>query len=113
MASTIEEPVDEWVPSMMDDPERRERRYLIVSVDDHVVEPPHLFEGRVSKKYGDRVPHVVDTGDGHEAWLFDGTRRPNVGFNATVGRSRVDNTEPINFKDMRASAYDIHARIKD
>ena len=29
---------------------------IFVSVDDHVVEPPHLFEGRMPAAYADRAP---------------------------------------------------------
>lgn len=29
---------------------------ILVSVDDHLVEPPNLFEGRVANKYADEAP---------------------------------------------------------
>ena len=29
------------------DPSPREVKYTVISVDDHVVEPPHTFEGRL------------------------------------------------------------------
>ena len=29
------------------EPEAREQRYTVISVDDHVVEPAHTFEGRL------------------------------------------------------------------
>jgi hypothetical protein len=32
---------------------------IFVSVHDHVVEPPDLFEGRVPAKYADRADRVV------------------------------------------------------
>src|SRR2546429_975349 len=31
----------------------------IISVDDHVVEPPDVFTGRLPKKYADRGPRLV------------------------------------------------------
>jgi hypothetical protein len=31
---------------------------ILVSVDDHVIEPAHLVEGRVSKEYRDAAPRV-------------------------------------------------------
>ena len=37
-------------------PERRPRFHTLVSADDHLVEPPHLFEGRLPKKFADREP---------------------------------------------------------
>ena len=43
----------------------------IISVDDHVVEPPDLWTSRISATYGDCVPHVVrerfDGGPGRTA----------------------------------------------
>jgi hypothetical protein len=31
---------------------------LIISVDDHVLEPPNLFQDRVPSRYRDLAPHV-------------------------------------------------------
>ncbi len=42
----------------------------IISVDDHVVEPPELFERRLLAAYRDRAPHVVASG-----WEWDFTRK--------------------------------------
>ena len=33
--------------------------YRIISVDDHVVEPPDLWTSRLPAKFRDRAPHVV------------------------------------------------------
>ena len=35
---------------------------ILVSIDDHVVEPPDMFDRHAPAKYRDRVPHVA-TGD--------------------------------------------------
>ena len=35
------------------EPERAERLYTVISVDDHIVEPPDTFEGRVPKKFAE------------------------------------------------------------
>ena len=45
---------------------------ILVSIDDHVVEPPDMFERHAPAKYRDRVPHVVMGDDGIEKWLFEG-----------------------------------------
>ena len=37
---------------------------ILVSVDDHVVEPPNMFEGRLPAKYADQAPRVVERRDG-------------------------------------------------
>ena len=37
---------------------------ILVSVDDHLVEPPDLFEGHLPAKYADRAPRVVANDEG-------------------------------------------------
>ena len=65
---------------------RASAAYTVISVDDHVVEPPDAFTGRFPKKFADEEPRVVATDDGGEAWIWQGQLLPNVGFNAVVGR---------------------------
>ena len=87
--------------TLLPDPPRAERRYLMISCDDHIVEPPHAFEGRVPAKFADRAPRVVDR-DGVESWLFDGELMPNVGFNAVAGRPIDEYSfDPTRFEHMR------------
>ena len=52
---------------------------ILVSVDDHVVEPPDMFEGRVPAKWKDRAPRIVHNDDGTDVWSFEGNTIPNVG----------------------------------
>src|SRR6476659_1491149 len=99
-----------WLP----EPERAGRRYTVISVDDHIVEPPNAFEGRMPAKYTDRAPSVVERDDGSEAWVYEGQELPNVGFNAVVGRPVTEYSfEPTRFDEMRRGAWDIEARIAD
>ena len=101
--------------TLLPDPERRARRYTIISVDDHLCEPPDLFEGRLPKRFSDRTPRVVETDEGTEAWLFEDVLMPQVGFNAAAGRppEEVVSRDPVRFSEMRRSAWDIHARVED
>ena len=57
---------------------------ILVSIDDHVVEPPDMFEHHAPAKYRDRVPHVVMGDDGNEKWLFEGQQVGSMGLNAVV-----------------------------
>ncbi|MBW2498954.1 MAG: amidohydrolase, partial [Deltaproteobacteria bacterium] len=72
--------------SFLPEPEPRERWATILSVDDHVVEPPDIFEDRFSSLFADDAPRVVETDDGGQAWLWLDRILPNVGFNAVAGR---------------------------
>jgi predicted TIM-barrel fold metal-dependent hydrolase len=100
--------------SFLPEPARRPRRYTVISVDDHIVEPPHTFEGRLPARYADRAPRVVEGADGQQTWVYDGNDFPNVGFNAVVGRPvREYSFEPARFDEMRRGAWDIAERIRD
>ncbi len=99
---------------LLPDPEPRPIRYTIISVDDHLVEPPNMFEGRLPSRFQKLAPRVVETEEGHQVWEFDGKIYLQVGLNAVVGRPREDwKVEPTRFEDMRPGCYDIDARIKD
>lgn len=99
--------------TFLDEPERQERHYTFISVDDHIVEPPDAFEGRFPAKFADRAPRIEDRGDA-EVWVYDGQDFPNVGFNAVVGRPVEEYSfEPTRFESMRRGAWDIHARVAD
>ena len=58
---------------------------ILVSVDDHVVEPPHLFEGRLPAKYRDRAPHVVHVGPEGLAHVGDLVDERDLGGQEGVG----------------------------
>src|SRR5689334_16203553 len=87
---------------------------ILVSVDDHLVEPPDLFDGRLESRYADRAPKVVAKDDGSDVWIFEGTEIPNVGLNAVVGRPPEEyGVDPTSFREIRRGAYDIDHRILD
>jgi predicted TIM-barrel fold metal-dependent hydrolase len=96
------------------EPEPREVKYTVISVDDHLVEPKHMFEGRLPKRLQDRAPRIVETPEGHEVWEFEGQTHYQVGMNALSGR-RKDNVliEPFRYEHMRPGCYDVDARIRD
>jgi predicted TIM-barrel fold metal-dependent hydrolase len=99
-----------WLP----EPEPREVRYTVISVDDHVVEPPHLFEGRMPARLQDQAPRIVETPEGQEVWEFEGQRFTQSGTNALAGRTRETlNIAPVRFDQMRRGCWDIEARIRD
>jgi predicted TIM-barrel fold metal-dependent hydrolase len=87
---------------------------VLVSVDDHVVEPPDLFEGRLAAKHVERAPKLVRKDSGIDVWSFMGAELPNIGLNAVAGRPPEEFAmDPTSFDDMRSGCYDIHDRVKD
>lgn len=87
---------------------------VLVSVDDHLVEPPTMFEGRLPVRHAESAPRVVRKTDGSDVWLFNGTEIPNIGLNAVAGRPKEEyGIEPTAFDEMRPGCYDVDERIKD
>ena len=87
---------------------------ILVSVDDHLCEPPHMFDEHLPAKWKDEAPKLIRTDEGNDVWTFNNTVIPNVGLNAVAGRPKEEyGMEPTSFEEMRAGCYDIHERIKD
>jgi predicted TIM-barrel fold metal-dependent hydrolase len=100
--------------TFLPEPQPRPQRYTVISVDDHVVEPPDAFTDRFPRKFADAEPRVVPTDDGGEAWLWQDQLLPNVGFNAVAGRPSTEfGFEPTRFDQMRRGAWDVDARVAD
>src|SRR6516164_9787290 len=57
---------------------------ILISIDDHVIEPPDMFEGHVPAKWADQAPRLVTEADGTQYWEFQGARTGNSGLNAVV-----------------------------
>ena len=75
---------------------------IIVSVDDHVVEPPDLFERHLPAKFKDIAPHVIRTADGSDVWQFMEQQIPNIGLNAVAGRPPEEyGVDPTAFEEIR------------
>ena len=68
------------------EPEPAEVKYTVISVDDHLVEPPDMFEGRLPAKLQEHAPKIVVNAAGHEVWEFEGQTHYQVGMNAIAGR---------------------------
>jgi len=96
------------------EPEPAPVRYTVISVDDHVVEPPHLFSTHLPARLRERGPRIVEAKNGAQVWEFEGEIYSQVGMNAVAGR-RQDTVklEPFRFDQMRPGCYDVHARVRD
>ncbi|HEY7135383.1 MAG TPA: amidohydrolase family protein [Acidimicrobiia bacterium] len=87
---------------------------IIVSVDDHVVEPPDLFDRHLPAKYKEIAPHVVRKADGTDVWQFQGMEVPNIGLNAVAGRPPEEyGIDPTSFDEIRPGCFDLEKRILD
>ena len=90
---------------------------IMVSVDDHLVEPPSMsdyFADHFPAKYRDRVPRVIHRDDGTDAWLVEGHEVSSFGLNAVAGRVPEEwGNDPGCFEEVRKGTWDVHERIRD
>src|SRR5262249_7847877 len=101
---------------LLPDPEPRTRIRPLISVDDHIVEPRDVFEGRLASRFVDAAPRVVGDEFGNEKWLLEGRQLGTIGLSAVVGRPEGPEkwtTDPVRFDEMRPGCWDITARVKD
>ncbi len=108
----------------------------IVSVDDHVIEPPDLWQTHIAEQYRDRAPRVeripcarmgyvggVFSADPAEPgedgvpcdwWRFEDLLIPRTRVESAVGYDRDDVTvTPTTYDEMRPGCYDAKARLED
>ena len=101
----------------------------IVSPDDHVVEPPHLWQSRLPERCKESGPRVVrltgrlqmdgsfiEDADGLPAdvWLYDG-KATGISKTVTAAGFRLDelSNTPMTFDSIRSGCFDPKARIAD
>lgn len=100
--------------TLLPDPDARSIVAPLISVDDHLVEPPHVFESRGPRYLRDQMPRIVEK-DGAQFWAVEDHLEPILGGNATSGRpvSEWDALEPLRYEDMRRGCWDVDARVAD
>jgi predicted TIM-barrel fold metal-dependent hydrolase len=106
----------------------------IVSVDDHVVEPPHVWETWLPAKYRDKGPRVERRGIGTmrhvgggtyeqtfdpegpqaDCWVYEDLVYIHKRHVAAVGYDRDEMTmTPMTYEEMRPGCYEPKARVDD
>ena len=101
--------------ALLPDPDPRHRQHVLISVDDHVIEPPDMFVGRLPAAVADRRAQgrrepTTDARCG----AMKTREYPNIGLNAVIGRPHEEwSMEAARFDEMRRGCWDIDARIAD
>ena len=103
----------------------------IISVDDHVIEPPHLFERWLPSAYRERGPRVVrmpwevgpgyrqrfrpaDSGPLGDFWVVEDIAQAVLTSLTAVGRDGSEVVDaPTVYEEMRPGCYDPAARLAD
>lgn len=86
---------------------------ILVSVDDHAIEPPNAFKHHMPEKFKGREPHVEKRGD-RDVWVFEEEATGYMGLNSVVGRPKEEyGMEPLGYDQMRRGTWDVKARVDD
>jgi predicted TIM-barrel fold metal-dependent hydrolase len=87
---------------------------ILVSIDDHVIEPADLFQNHMPAAYRDKGPQFVRHPSGIDEWHFQGEVMGTVGLGATASWPRTEwGFDPVGLADMRPGCYDVHQRVRD
>jgi predicted TIM-barrel fold metal-dependent hydrolase len=88
---------------------------ILLSIDDHSIEPPDMYHRHLPAKYKDRAPKIVKNDQGVDQWVFQGEASSTpFGMAATVGwPSEEWGFNPGAFSELRPGCFDIHQRIRD
>jgi predicted TIM-barrel fold metal-dependent hydrolase len=102
-------------PTFLPDPEEKPIWCPLISVDDHVVEPPDIFTKRAPRALRDRVPHVVEDSQGIPYWNIEGDLAPmRLTMFGAVGRPMEEwSLAPQKYSDFRQGVWDVDHRVRD
>jgi predicted TIM-barrel fold metal-dependent hydrolase len=85
----------------------------VISVDDHIIEHPKVWEDRLPARLVERGPRVIPE-DGIPIWWYDGHRHAPLGLDAVAGDDPTEfKLDPQAFEQMRKGCYDPGARLRD
>ena len=101
--------------TFIDEPEPEPLFCPAISVDDHVLEPPETFEGRLPRRLQSRAPRIAYDDDGVPAWIVDDKTLPIILINGASGRIRSEwkGAARSRFDEFRPSVMDPIRRLDD
>jgi predicted TIM-barrel fold metal-dependent hydrolase len=85
-------------------------RYRVVDVDTHITEPAGVWTDRVSKKWGDRVPHIENVG-GVDLWFIGDQTVGMPGAYSAAGHTGTFPDMRKSYQDIPPAMYDAKARL--
>ena len=88
---------------------------ILVSVDDHIIEPPGLFANHIPRKYADRAPQLIfDEKAGTQSWTWEGGSSTTTFINAVVTLPKDEwGFDPSTLAEIRPGCYDVNERVRD
>jgi len=111
---TIGRRLERGESTLLPDPVLEELWCPLISVDDHVLEAPDMFEGRVPHSLADAAPKLIDDENGLPHWVFEDQRLAISLANGSSGRPLHEQTMAAQkYSDFRRGVWDVHTRILD
>jgi predicted TIM-barrel fold metal-dependent hydrolase len=87
---------------------------ILVSIDDHIIEPEDMFERHIPERYRDQAPKYVRGDDGLDHWEFQGFSTGSVGLNAVASWPHEEwGFDPVGHAEMRPGCYTPDLRVRD
>ncbi|WP_405735423.1 amidohydrolase [Streptomyces sp. NBC_01537] len=87
---------------------------ILISVDDHIIEPPDMFVNHLPERYKADAPRLVHQDDGTDTWTFRQTVIKTAALNAVAGRPKEEyGLEPQALDEIRPGCYDVNERVAD
>jgi predicted TIM-barrel fold metal-dependent hydrolase len=88
---------------------------ILVSIDDHMIEPPDMYRNHVPARWLDEAPRVERNEQGLDQWVFGGERTTtHFGLAATVGWPRTEwGYNAATYSELRPGCFDVHERVRD
>jgi len=86
----------------------------IVSADDNIIEPPHLWQSRLPARMSEAGPRVAKSEDGEDVWVYEDRIYPQSFISAVAGLDMPTwRRRPFVYDDMRPGCYDPKERLRD
>ena len=86
----------------------------LISVDDHLIEHPTVWQERLPQAMREQGPRVVELEGGAQQWCFEGVVAGSTGLSAVAGTPLKERgIDPRRFEDMRRGCWDPVARLDD
>ena len=89
---------------------------VMVSIDDHVVEPADIFEKHFPKSLMDKAPKLTANPRNPrvQAWQFQDAVVGSSGLNAVISWPKSEwSMDPTGYAEMRPAVYDMDLRVRD
>ncbi|MDO8392388.1 MAG: amidohydrolase family protein [Actinomycetota bacterium] len=86
---------------------------ILLSIDDHMIEPPDMFDNHMPAALKDKAPKLTKI-DGKDHWIFQGESIGVPGLAAVASWPKSEwGFDPTDLSEMRPGCYDVDERVKD